>query len=371
MIEIKHLNKSQLEIFVESQDFRNLDFIPISKHRANSHCKNPRLNEEDILLFLAYENDILVGYLGALPDKIFINKQSDNCAWLSCLWINPEQRGKKIAQKLLDSCFNIWGNRILVTEFTDSAKYLYDKSQIFNPLSDKKGIRLYLKSDLQKILPPKKELFQKIKPLLSAFDFTVNLFLKLRLSLKKAKTTKIRPDSYRVEKVNEIDQEIIDFISPKQKNELFKRGKDELNWILNNPWILSSPETIESKKYHFSSVENSFEFIPLKIYDSQNKLIAFILFAKRNNSLKIPYGYYDSENLIDVINVINQQILELKISTFTTFQTEISAYFSQNKSLAFHKKEITRNYIISKDFGEEILTSKFEIQDGDADCSFT
>ncbi len=366
MIEIKHLNKSQLEIFVESQDFRDQNFIPISKHRAYSQSKNPRLNAEDILLFLAYENDILVGYLGALPDKIFIDNQIENCAWLSCLWINPEQRGKKIAQKLLDSCFKVWGNRILVTEFTDSAKYLYNKSQIFNSLCDKKGIRLYVKSDLQKILPPKKELFQKIKPLLSAFDFTANLFLKLRLSLKKVTTTDLR-----IEKVKEIDQEIIDFISSKQKNELFKRGKEELNWILKNPWILSSLETSESKKYHFSSVENSFEFIPLKIYNPQNNLVAFLMFSKRNNSLKIPYCYYNSESLMELINVINQQILELKISTFTTFQTEISAYYFKNKTFAFHKKTITRNYIISKVFGEDILAEKFEIQDGDADCSFT
>ncbi|MES2587748.1 MAG: GNAT family N-acetyltransferase [Bacteroidota bacterium] len=367
MIEIKHLNKNDLLDFIKSEEFSTLNFIPISKNRAISHCENPRLNQNDVLLFLAYEDKNLVGYLGALPDQIFINDSFQKCTWLSCLWIDPQQRGKKIAQKLLDSCFQVWENRILVTEFTDSAKYLYDKSGIFNSLSEKRGVRLYFRSDLEKLLPPKKEFFNKIKPLLKVSDNFFNLFIDFKNSFVRNKLN----STLKIVRVSEIDDELIDFIKSKQEKQLFKRGKEELNWILKFPWIVSSPQTSESKKYHFSSVDKSFEFIALKLYNKTNELRAFVMFSKRNQSLKLPYCYFENENLPDIMDVINYYIQELKVSTFTCFNYEIAIFLNENKTKAFHKKEIKRNYIISKVFGETVLEQKFEIQDGDADACFT
>jgi len=85
MIQIRQLNKAQLLTFIYSEEYKNLTFIPITKHRAISHIHNPRADDDDIILFLAYENEELVGYLGVLADKIYYQNSPIKCGWLSCL----------------------------------------------------------------------------------------------------------------------------------------------------------------------------------------------------------------------------------------------------------------------------------------------
>ena len=155
MLEIKKYNRKDLEQYVNSQTFKDLKVIPISFHRAISQCNNPRALEDDILLFVAYEDGQIAGCLGALPDDYFTKDNTKvHLAWMSCLWVDPEHRGKKIAQKLIHSCFEAWDHRIILTEFTSEAGSLYQKRNLFDPWLTLKGRRWYIQSDLIFILPP-------------------------------------------------------------------------------------------------------------------------------------------------------------------------------------------------------------------------
>jgi GNAT superfamily N-acetyltransferase len=366
MLSIRTLNRVQLLAFVQDSAFENLPFIPISRHRALSHIANPRVEENDVLLLTAHDNEELVGYLGVLPDRMFHGDQSEKCGWLSCLWVSEEHRGKRIAQQLLDKCFDVWEKRILVTEFTLPAKALYDRSGIFRALANPQGIRLYLRADLATLLPPKKEIFQKNKALLRSLDQGINAVADLRLP--KADLSK---ESFTLEYPAEVDDEASEFIASKQQKELFKRGKEELNWILQNPWILSAPEKDALNcRYHFSSVDKLFQFHVVKVRGTGSELIAFLVFAQRNNSLKLPYCYHNGD-LKTVWKAIRHELLRLRISTFTTFQPELVQYIHANGRLAFVHKKVTRNYIVSTRFDSFIGNTCVSIQDGDADCSFT
>ena len=365
MIEIKLLNKAQLENFILSKEYSNLENLPISKHRAFSHIENPRAEKDDVLLLLAYFEEEMVGYLGVLPDNIFLENKMQKCAWLSCLWVNPKQRGKQIGFKLVQKAIDVWNRKIIITEFTDSAKRLYDKTDNFEKLETKEGIRLYIQSDLQKILPPKKEIFRKTIPLLKFIDFAINTFIKIPLFFNKQDI-----DNFSLENITEIDKELTEFIEENQEKEIFKRQEKEINWIIKNPWILSAPKVDEfNKRYYFSSIEKSFEFIPLKVKDKDNKLIAFILFTKRNDFLKMPYCYYKKGAEVDIVKIINHHIINLKIKTFTCYNINISEYLLKNKTLSIYKKQTVRKYLISKSFN--FKETNFNIQDGDGDCAFT
>jgi len=366
MLSIRTLNRVQLLAFVQDSAFENLPFIPISLHRALSHIANPRAEENDVLLLLAYDNEALVGYLGVLPDRMYQGNQSEKCGWLSCLWVSEENRGKRIAQQLLNKCFDVWEKRILVTEFTLPAKALYDRSGIFRALANPQGIRLYLRADLATLLPPKKEIFQKNKALLRSLDQGINAVADLRLP-----NADLSKESFTLEYPAEVDDEASEFIASKQQNELFKREKEELNWILQNPWILSTPEKDAlNSRYYFSSVDKLFQFHIVKVRGTESELIAFLVFAQRNNSLKLPYCYHNGD-LETVWKVIRHELLRLRISTFTTFQPELVQYIHANDRLAFVHKKVTRNYIVSTRFDSFIGNSPVSIQDGDADCSFT
>ncbi len=366
MIDIKLLNKKLLIEYIDSEEFNMQEFVPITKHRALSHAQNPRSEDKDVLLLLAYKKKKLIGYLGVLPDKIYFNNKIEKIGWLSCLWVAPTYRGNQIAQLLLDKCFEAWGKKIIATEFTTTAKKLYDQANVFHNLQIKKGIRLYIRFDLYNLLPPRKKVFEQIAFFLKAVDFITNSLLNIRFLFWKTKMNDLH-----VEYVNHLDKEIENFISDKQEHQLFKRGLNELNWIIKNPWVLSAPaKDVIGNKYAFSSSDKSFNFYALKVRGASNQLVAFLIFSKRNQTLKMPYCYHNN-NLETVINVINFHLHKWKIKTFTTFYTEIADYFSKNKTPALFKRELKRHYIISTVFGNSIQPEEFEIQDGDGDCSFT
>jgi len=60
-----------------------------------------------------------------------------------------------------------------------------------------------------------------------------------------------------------------------------------------------------------------------------------------------------------------------KIKTFTTFHAEIVHGLRNRKTPALGKRKIERKYIISSIYEEDLFGRDIEIQDGDADCSFT
>jgi GNAT superfamily N-acetyltransferase len=366
MIEIRTLDKAQLEAYIHSDAYTNAPFLPISRHRALSHTRNPRVGSADVLLLLAYEENVLVGYLGALPDFIFNTQgEYEKCAWLSCMWIDERHRGKKIAQQLLQRCFEAWNYNILVTEFTEAAKKLYDKTGVFEDLKINTGIRLYLRSDFYKLLPPKKPLFDRYKPIFKVFDTLVNLIFDLRFLF-------VRRKQYRTETIQAIDQEAEQFIKARQQGQIFRRGTVDLDWILQNPWILAGEEDEMSRRYHFSSVDKSFDFYAMKLRDENDRMIAFLVFAKRHKSLKLPYCYVDADHVKEVAGLIEEQLIKWHINTFTCFHPGLVDFFGQNDTIALFKKPVRRHYILSKVLKSFVGdTSQAVIQDGDADAAFT
>jgi GNAT superfamily N-acetyltransferase len=366
MIRLETLNRQALHKLIESQELWQLPFLPISKHRATSHLHNPRADATDTLLILAYDEADLVGYLGVLPDWIF-DKKGDKykCGWLSCMWIDERCRGQGISKKLVAQALMSWNQKILVTEFTIPAKGLYDKTGAFKDLQIKEGIRLYVRSDLARLLPPKGKIFSQLRSLWQLVDSGVNAFLDLRF-LSHSKKINLH-----WEYPKEIDSEIEEFIITKQESQIFKRRKNELSWILNYPWIISAPPDEMSQKYYFSSVAKIFEFTSVKLKNSQGKLIAFILFATRDNTLKIPYCYFDQEIISQILECIRWHIVSWKIKTCTIFHPEIVAAFKKSGTPALYKKMVRRHYIISKFFDQFSSDEVYKIQDGDADCAFT
>lgn len=368
MIEIRQLNKKRLLEYFNSAIFSTGADIPITLHRALSHTKNPRLDEEDIILLLAYQEDDMVGYLGILPDFILKNKESPvKFGWLSCFWVSQKVRGGGIGNKLISKSLELWQNQILSADYVLSTKKIYDRTNKFvNEPYTKKGIRLYVKSDLYNILPPKKEIYDKLKVLLKAMDFIANVALSIRLGLYRKELSHLQ-----LEYIEEIDDEVNDFIIPKQDKQLFRRRKEELNWIIHNPWILSANKKSDlDKKYYFSSTVSSFNFYSLKIRNAENKLIAFMIFTKIDCSLKMPYLYHD-DCLDTVIAVLNYHLIKWRIKTFTSFNTELAHRLQSSKTPAIFKKELQRNYLIASIFKDEVFNSNIEMQDGDADCCFT
>lgn len=377
-MEIRTLNRKQLEAFVRDPDFERLPFIPISRHRAMSHIANPRAQDDDVLLLLAYDGGVMVGYLGVLPDRLHRDGLTERCGWLSCMWVDDAQRGKGIAKKLLQHAFDAWGNRILVTEFTPAAKILYDRSGIFRPLSDPVGLRLYIRSDLSTLLPPKRNFFKQKIAFLKMIDHVANMLLDLRFGRISSPSGKEGPgevvqqgQSFSLERVEEMDDEAMDFIEHHRSGEVMRRGKQDLEWMLRHPWLISAPEADAlNSRYHFSAVAGCFAFHAIKVRDAEGRLRAFLILSQRDGSVKLPYLYHDGD-LGLVWAVVRHELLRLRAATFTVFHPDLCEHLRQHDDLSLRQRPMQRHYIVSKVFDAFLGNAPFNLQDGDADCAFT
>jgi len=367
-MEIKTYNSAQLNDLIHSDAFKLMPVIPISTHRAISHIHNPRADREDILMIIAYENDIMVGYLGVLADRIYtLEGEPKKCGWLSCMWVNPVLRGKGIAKQLLSTAFQCWNDHILVTEFTPEAKGLYERSGGFNDLKVNDGLRCYLRFNLHEVLPKKNEKYEAYQSVLKLADDIANIPVSLKLSLMRPKPSL----SFNLEPVTEIDEKLDQYILSKQTDHFERRSADELNWILKYPWLIESKPTEESERYHFSSVSGRFKNLCYKLTDS-GEVKGYVHFTIRDNHLKVAYLYCESENINDVVQFIYKIMLDHKLNMLTVFHPDLVNFFKSNPTPFIYKRPIKRHYIISK-----VLDAHFSdrerliIQDGDADCAFT
>jgi GNAT superfamily N-acetyltransferase len=370
---IKKIYHKDLKEFIESGEYQKSTYLPISSIRGLSQVKNPRAAPDDLVLVMAFENNEMHGYLGVLPDNLYFKNDRgeiivEHAGWLSCIWVNPELRGKGIAKLLIDTVFKAWDYRILATEFTPIAKGLYDKSGQFIDLAKPEGIRAYMKLNLSYLLPaknPKK--WAKFKPLLKLTDAFINLFLGSRLLFFRTKKPK-----YLL--LNDLDSEAAAFINHnRSEDELMQKSVQDLKWIIDNPWLKTAakPDN-ESERYHFSSVADFFAFRIMKVYDAGNQLAAVLILSIRDKNLKIPYAYIKADSAKFAAVAVEQFICVEKLNMLTLFQNDFAGAIKKSCSSFFLIRRLQRHYIISKKFEKnKVNSNSISIQDGDADVAFT
>lgn len=366
MMEIQCLDRQQLAAFIASDTFRQLPNLPISAHRAMSQILNPRAEPTDPLLILAWLEGELVGYLGVLPDRYFrADGQPVRCGWLSCLWVSDQHRGKSIAKHLVTKGAESMDGQIVLTEFTPTAKQLYDRLGLFADLRISIGIRLYYRLELNRLLPPKRPFFGKIRPFLKAVDAIGNVLTDGLAWFRRP--TGLTQWSY----TTSISPEIRHFIAERQGCELFRRNEPELQWALQNPWLLSGPPDEMSRRYYFSSMDASFESVCLQVCDAEKRLQAFLILTRRNRTMKMPCCYLAEGVEPLVAAAVQWHIHHWGINTFSTFHPEMVQYYQTNRTFALYKKPLKRHYLATKRLVESLAGYHFELQDGDGDCFFT
>lgn len=361
MINLKLFNKEKLKQFIESPEYKTMPTLPISYHRAISHIHNPRALNDDILLIIAYENEQMLGYLGILPDDIYVGNSKFHFGWLSCIWVSPLARGKGIAKKLVLSAYEAYQQHIMITNFTHEAGILYNKLNIFTELPVLSGYRYYRKMCLANILPNRFPKTKLLKPTFSIFDKCFNLLWYPDLFRKS-------PDFSFIEQLP--DEELINKLYPSAG---FHRNYREFYWIKTYPWIKKVEQiSDEAKKYHFSSEEKQYEFSFLAI-EKNEKIVGYLCLSLRNKHLKIPYLFYNEKYKNDVAKSIESLIIQknpLYITLFLPQEILNLLHFSY-----LFKKKIHRYFKISQTLFEKIhhlnKDTSIIIYDGDGDAIFT
>ena len=364
-MEFKYFNKNQLERYIHSDQFWKADYIPISTHRALSQIKNPRAKNEDILLISAEENGKLIGYIGILPDDIVQeNKSAIHFGWFSCLWVDPVLRGRSIGKQLVNRALEAWNDHICITDYTDEANILYNKTNKFQHDNLNEGIRIYQRFDTAFILSSKHNFFRQIKGILKLSDRILNYIADKRYLFYRSDS-----DKHNFFEVNQIDQGLSDWILDKNTKNKFRRTQLELNWIREYPWLLMKPENSESKKYYFSSISQYFKNHLVVQKDSNGEYSDVLMLSIRNSHLKVLYGHLTNPQ--STFSFLRQFIIQNRISTISIFHPELVLQMKKQFVFCLYKKPISKRFRISMDLWPFLKDYLKEIQCGDGDSCFT
>jgi hypothetical protein len=369
MIKIEKIYKKDANKLIERQEIWTNSFLSISKFRLLAHLKNPNISDDDIILLIAYLNEELVGYMGLFLDKITINNKETKIGWLSTWWVHPKTKGKGVGREILNTMYQVTDGQIGISQFTPSAKRVYDKSGYFTDLKTNLGIRVLLKSNYSKILPHHFKWLKKGNNLLNAFDNSLNYFLKHKLSLEKKQILN-RLKNTKVEYLAFIDPQTRELIDKYNKNDLSYKTDSFFEWMKAYNWVQENHllEISEKEKYAFSMYDNKFNISLIKIISGE-KCIGFIVLQQRNQVCKLLFSYFDPiEHTKTISDIIILHTINSGAREIICYEKHIAKDLKTSNCI-FKSYPMVKNSILSKKFNATDFDN-VRMHFGDGDCSF-
>jgi GNAT superfamily N-acetyltransferase len=293
-VKIEEVNVKDLYTFAcqISRQYEDKSIIPITEHRALAQTKNPYADENDVGLLVAYIGKKCIGYIGILPGLLKIEDRFSKVYFPSTLYVTPEYRRYGIGKVLVLHSMAL-NYDLVFTGVSESADRLYRKLNLYELESleysviDFNRVNIFLFASLllkkilkgigiRSIVSDKAARISRV--LFSSFK---KLLYRIVLSGQEKRLDEI---SYReVSKIHEEDMRGKDnaqFIE-------FHRNASVINWMLQFKWVEKrDEEKLEDLDYYFSSVRESFKFIALKVFSSDEKdSKGFLVLSVSSNNL--------------------------------------------------------------------------------------
>jgi hypothetical protein len=362
-IKVKELNS-----FVDSVEFGQMKFLPITTLRARSQSINPAADANDVALIYALnEENLLVGYIGLLPANIYSEKVS-KIYFLSCWWTHPVA-GRGVAMKLFFKMLELTNRKAFFFHMPEKMTAILKALGDYSFPEPYEGFKGFLRLDIQDWLLRGKPGLSFLKPLLFASDTILNIPVSLRLQLKKSQL--VKQIKYRTELISEPDEEVLNFVSKITSGKTVFRNIKEIEWIIRNPWISndSTRYKTEADRYNFSLLAKRWEQHWIKIcYEKEVKGIAYLTI--RNGVASIPYLWFESGGSGEISKCIAILLIEMKVKAFQTYNQQLISGFSEIENLFIHKRP-TRRHIGWSNEMDPLMHNGFMLQDGDGDAVFT
>ncbi len=360
-LEIKKIQLCELESFVKSETFNEFDTIPISKLRVESYLNNPAANSDDFVLYLGFIDKQLVAFRTIFAGQINVDPLPIRFGWCSGNWVHPDYRRKGYSEQLLNEALAGWNNKLMFTNYAPNSEQLYLKTGNFQVIHQFEGFRGYLFPKTRKLLSgANKNIFTRI--FFSFIDAVIIAISQVRISFYNSK---INPD-ITFEMMEFPDAMCLDLVEQNQSGLFFTRGKEELNWIFQYPWMTNNMEDF-SAKYPFSSFSKNFMYQTVKIFD-KNIFAGFFLFSVRNKHMKTLLFNVHAGLSDEIAGFIKNYCVQQKMEIITVYNFDIGNTLLKQKF----------PFLYARKYGQKIYSS-FQVeqnspprfQDGDGDVIFT
>ncbi len=362
-MDLRIITAGELQSFVETSSFAQLDNVPISPLRALAQHKNPAAEFDDPVLFIAFDDDgQVLSYFGCLPDRLR-NVESEKICWSSCWWAHP-QKGKASVMAVFYKALQSWEGKMLFDALPDRSKKVLEQMRFFS-FREIKGIHAFIKFKFHKIIPARYPYLSAFKTIFYGVDYLLNLPTQVFHYIWKQ--GHILPDDIRVISINKIDERTQKFIDSLANYDLVKRSMEQFNWILEYPWLSNSKEF--SKRYYFSSYASIFQNNLYQVYKN-DQLIALLWITNRDGTAKLPFCYVMPGFESIAVQVIFHQIIHLEVDTFICFQENILNAIKDSSTPTLYQRSIKKVLGWSEKLKHH-LEAPVYVQDGDGDVVFT
>jgi GNAT superfamily N-acetyltransferase len=367
-MEFKSFTVADLGRALQSEDFWRTKVLPITKQRAWSLCHNPRAEEEDPVLLVAYQDNHVAGYLGILPDKIFFDNADHSLGWLTGWWVDPCLAGKGVGAILLYKALNAYRDRLGVSGGSKEARKALHASQRFITLKPLKGLDIRFRFNATSAVLRK---FPSLKILRVGFkvaDVLLDEIVNLR-GFFWERRTHIR-QRLAFEYVSFIDAETSRFIERHYHHDLTRKGKAELDWIMTYPWVVSAPQKDSaSRRYFFSSTSARFFFLSVKVFEQNNGMIGFLMLSVRNERMRVVYSHFEDRHAPSIAAAAVYHALAMDVSILSLYDERLVKSVIGLRCPFWSTQSMSRGFFLSKAFADFPLAD-CRLHGGDGDFAF-
>ena len=367
-MDIKALTVADLKAALSSEDFWHTRTLPITKHRALSYIHNPRASDDDIVLLVAYQDSLVIGYVGILPDKIFTDNRSHRIGWLTSWWVDPVYAGSGVGAVLLFKALNAFGQNLGVSGSSRDAGKVLDATRKFMSLKTIKGLDIRLRFNLSGAWLRKRPALKSMRLLLKLLDGITDEIVNCR-SLAWQRNNAALP-RLTFEYISTIDEETDRFIQKHNRKDLTRKTAADLNWIMKYPWILPAPlKDSTGSRYFFSSRADRFFYLGVKVFDQEKKLAGFFLARVRDDRMSIVFAYYDHRHARSIAAAAFYHALKMDVGVLSFYDEQLVAGFTELDCPCRSIKRVSRGFSLSKTLAD-MPPPEYRLHGGDGDLAF-
>ena len=369
---IQRFTPQELLKWTQSPKYQQLSVVPVSPQRAQSYVQNPRGRANDIVAYLAWEDEELVGFRTVVADHI-LQPSLVRFAWLSGVWVSPNNRRKGIASRLLEAVHDDWGGLLMTSNNSPASRKVYLQSGHFDVYHRQPGKRFYLRFSLHRLLPPRHPIFHRLRGVLRVGDTLFNLLHDRKLLILRflISTKGIPFDAY-PNFPNSWDS----FISTASQKNLSCRSIQELRWISEYPWVISSKEAQAS--YPFSSHAYPRKLWHLGLKNEAQEQEAWLELSLMEKVLAIPFyfgpqAFHEHSSLGENLRtLILHYMVSWKCNTLTVYHPSLLELLEEVKGVFLYSRPFEQIYLATTKLIPHLPAPEALVfQDGEGDACFT
>lgn len=338
-IEIRVFTIQDLIKWLNTGDSIGLSYDVISNARALAFINNPYATLETPAIAVAFNGERAVGYTAVFPDK----KDGEIIYWGTTGFIDASMRGRGVGTKLYSSMMQATENRWLASDSTPAALTISKKTGLHILYFD----RTYLLF---------KEAHHTLKGLTKEF----------LIQRANKRVCQRLQSNFNFQIVRYIDEPTYQFIVSHNEHGMFLREREMLNWILQYPFVVDAPNTLNSfSSFEFGTVIPQYSIYGIRLMCEQ-QLLGFAMFRQSGDRLTLLYLFKDEDYKNRIYESLIYFVLQQDISQFWTLDNDFLMCFNELGCQSMNTKTRIHKITLSYPSSIEIDTAK-QLQCGDGD----